>query len=98
MTAAPTCRANRHPVPSGDLPPVEWLKATFQQMRDYEPCGRPATHLARGDRKPLCDAHAAQLREALRDPQTFGNILAGGRARTEQEIAAMVRPMQDPQS
>lgn len=85
-----TCTANRQPPPSGDLPVTAWLRATFSQMLHYEPCGAPATHWAYGGTKPLCDRHAEDLRAALRNPTTLGNVLSGGRARTEEEIALMV--------
>lgn len=39
-----------------------------------------------------CARHAEELRAALRDPLSVGNVLKG-RARTEEEIACMVRPL-----
>jgi hypothetical protein len=51
-------------------------------------CQKPATHDSIFGR--CCAQHAEELRQALRDPSTFGNILAGDRPRTENEIARMV--------
>lgn len=84
-----TCGANRLPMPSKDLSPTEWFRATWQHIKGYEPCGKPATHLAYGGTKPLCAAHAENLRKALASEDTLGNILAG-RARTEHEIDRMI--------
>jgi len=51
-------------------------------------CNEPATHESiSGDR---CDACAEKLRQAMRNPNTVMNMLAGG-ARTEAQIARMVR-------
>lgn len=96
MNSPPTCRANRHPRPTPSLsqsPIADWLRETWGHMKNYEPCGEPATHAGYGGTKPLCDKHAQELRDALRSPDTVGNVLAG-RARTEEEIAIMVRPLQ----
>lgn len=57
-------------------------------------CQEPATHATVMGRR--CARHAEELRQSLRDPNTLGNILAGGRARTEEEIAAMVRELDPP--
>jgi hypothetical protein len=51
-------------------------------------CQEPATHETVMGRR--CTRHAEAFREALRDPNTIGNVLSGGRARTEKEIARMV--------
>jgi hypothetical protein len=51
-------------------------------------CQEPATHETVLGRR--CAHHAEELRQSLRDPHTTGNILAGGRARTEEEIARLV--------
>lgn len=51
-------------------------------------CQEPATHETVMGRR--CARHAEELRQALRDPRTLGNILAGDRARTEEEIARLV--------
>jgi len=51
-------------------------------------CQAPATHDTVMGRR--CTPHAEEMRRALRDPDTFGNLLAGARARTEEEIARMV--------
>lgn len=85
-----TCRANRHEMPNKNLSPGEWLRATWQHMKSYEPCGKPATHVSYDGRKPLCDQHAEELRIALRSEDTLGNVLSG-RAWTEEEIQRMVR-------
>lgn len=98
MNRPPTCRANRHAPPSAALPVGQWFLQTFRQMLSYEPCGKPATHLAYWETKPLCAEHAEQLRVALRSDNSLGNVLAGGRARTEEEIERMVRPIGDPSS
>jgi hypothetical protein len=57
-----------------------------------ERCLAPATHIT--IQGPHCAACAEALRKSLRDPNTLGNILAGNRARTEEEIALMVRLLQ----
>jgi hypothetical protein len=87
-----TCRANKLPMPSPSLSAGDWVRATWNHMRDYEPCGEPATHASYGGTKPLCGYHAEQLRESLRSPDSIGNVIAG-RPRTEEEIAIMVRPL-----
>jgi hypothetical protein len=87
-----TCRANRHPQPSTKQSVGAWLFDTLQHLISYEPCGEPATHTSYDGFKPLCDAHAAELRAALRSPNTLGNVIFG-RPRTEEEIALMVRPV-----
>jgi hypothetical protein len=51
-------------------------------------CQKPATHATVLGRR--CAVHAEELRQSLRDPNTLGNVLAGGRARTEDEIERMV--------
>ena len=51
-------------------------------------CQAPATHDTIHGRR--CAPCAEILRASLRDPHTLGNVLAGGRARTEEEIALMV--------
>jgi len=89
----PTCRANRHPQPIAEQPVGAWLFSTLRHILAYEPCGRPATHTSYDDNKPLCDEHAEELRAGLRSPNSIGNILAGGRPRTEEEIVLMVRPI-----
>lgn len=70
--------------------PLEALKFIFKH-RTF--CQAPATHLGHLGRR-LCEVHAEELRKALRNPNTLGNILAGGRARTEEEIARMVVRLQ----
>ena len=52
-------------------------------------CQAPATHDSAIVGR-LCTAHAEELRQALRNENTLGNVLAGGRARTEEEIARLV--------
>jgi hypothetical protein len=51
-------------------------------------CQEPATHDSIMGRR--CARHAEAMRRSLRDPGTLGNVFAGGRARTEEEIARMV--------
>jgi hypothetical protein len=51
-------------------------------------CQEPATHATALGRR--CTRHAEAYRDALRNPRTLGNVIAGGRARTEEEIARMV--------
>ena len=51
-------------------------------------CQEPATHDSVFGR--CCEVHAEELREALRSPNTVGNLLTGGRPRTEDEIARLV--------
>ena len=53
-------------------------------------CGKPATHAT-----PLgyrCSACADQLRADARNPKMFINVMAG-RARTEEEIEAMIKAL-----
>lgn len=63
----------------------EWLK-NFGGPR----CGRPALYETING--PHCERCAERLREAARNPHTVMNVLGGGRARTEEEIARLVRP------
>lgn len=51
-------------------------------------CQEPATHETVMGRR--CAHHAEELRQSLRNPHTLGNVLTGGRARTEEEIARLV--------
>lgn len=51
-------------------------------------CQEQATHMTVMGRR--CARHAEELRQSLRDPHTLGNVLAGNRARTEEEIARLV--------
>lgn len=55
-------------------------------------CGAPATHVAYDGSKPLCGAHAEELKAALADPDTLGNVLAGC-PRSPEEIQLLVRPL-----
>ncbi len=62
-------------------------------LKDGEPtggprCQAPATHWTIMGRR--CAHHAERFRESLRNPNTLGNILAGGGRRTEKQIAKMV--------
>jgi hypothetical protein len=94
MTVLPlTCRANRKALLSASLSTGDWLQKVADYILGYEPCGDLATHMFSG--KPLCPKHAELFREALRSPDSLGNVVAG-RARTEDEIAAMVEPISDP--
>ena len=54
-------------------------------------CQEEATHETVMGRR--CERHAEDLRESLRDPNTLGNLFAGGRGRTEKEIEQLVRPL-----
>jgi hypothetical protein len=54
-------------------------------------CQKAATHESVMGR--LCAEHAEDMRQRLRDPDTVGNLLTGGRARTEAEIERMVVPV-----
>jgi hypothetical protein len=54
-------------------------------------CGEPARWMFAD--QPCCDVCAERWRVAARDPNTILNVRIG-RARTEAEIAAMVRPIQ----
>lgn len=54
-------------------------------------CQATATHETFMGRR--CALHAEALRINLRNPRTLGNVLAGGRARTEEEIAMLVREL-----
>jgi len=54
-------------------------------------CGAPATFESLLGYR--CDACAVKFREACRNPRTFANVIAG-RARTEEEIAQLIRPIQ----
>jgi hypothetical protein len=80
-------------MPSANLSTADWVRATWAHMKNYEPCGKPATHLAYEGSKPLCPEHAEAMRQALRSPDSLGNVIAG-RVRTEEEITLMVRPLQ----
>lgn len=51
-------------------------------------CQEPATHQTVMGKR--CARHAEELKIALRDPLTVGNVIAGNRARTEEEIDRMV--------
>ncbi len=54
-------------------------------------CQEPATHETVSGRR--CARHAEAMREAMRNPNTLGNVLGGKRARTEEEIARLVREL-----
>jgi hypothetical protein len=55
-------------------------------------CFAEATHIT--IHGPRCTPCAEIFRQSLRDPNTLGNILAGNRARTEEEINRMVKVLQ----
>lgn len=55
-------------------------------------CQEPATHETIMGRR--CARHAETLRESLRRSDTLGNVFAGRRARTEEEIARMIVELQ----
>jgi hypothetical protein len=54
-------------------------------------CQKPAMHQTLFGRH--CTIHAEALRKSLRDPDMLGNVLAGGRARTEEEIDLLVKEL-----
>lgn len=54
-------------------------------------CQEPATHTSLMGRR--CAKHAEELRKAMRNPNTIGNVMTGGRARTEEEIALLVKEL-----
>ena len=54
-------------------------------------CQKVATHT--GVFGALCETCAELERRMYRNPNTLGNMIAGGRARTEEEIARLVRPI-----
>jgi hypothetical protein len=51
-------------------------------------CQEAATHQTLSGRR--CARHAEELRQAFRNPKTLGNVLAGGGARTEEQIARLI--------
>ena len=53
-------------------------------------CGKPATYTT--ILGPCCSACAELLRASMRSPNTLANVIAG-RARTEEEIERLVRPL-----
>lgn len=61
--------------------------------RDGEPifsadlCQEPATHFSVSGRR--CARHAEAMKQAMRNPATFANVILG-RVRTEEEIARLV--------
>lgn len=63
---------------------------TISDFFNREFCQEPTTHTGDGNR--LCALHAEELRQALRNPHTLGNVILG-RARTEEEIALLVREL-----
>jgi hypothetical protein len=77
-----------------------WMKPAIDPMRCMAPrdpdvsggprCQAVATHFSQVGGGRICARCAAFLRERLRDPNTLGNTLAGGRARTEEEICRLV--------
>lgn len=54
-------------------------------------CQAPATHETYLGRR--CALHAEAMKVNLRNPNTLGNIVAGGGARTEEEIGVLVREL-----
>jgi hypothetical protein len=54
-------------------------------------CQAPATHQTLFGRH--CTHHAEELKKSLRNPDMLGNIMAGGRARTEEEIDLLVKEL-----
>lgn len=93
-----TCLERPTPPPTGDEQAVgSWLVAMVAYVfADEAPCGKPATHIAFWG-KPLCEHHAAVLRERLRERHTLAGILrgsAGDGKLTDAEIARVVRPIE----
>jgi len=87
------CTANG--LPLGDVEKAEnfaqWAIALLH--RGYEPCGAGATHVGFAGNL-LCTVHAEAARVALRNPDCIANLRLG-RGRTEEEIAQIVRPLED---
>jgi hypothetical protein len=54
-------------------------------------CQEPATHQTLFGRH--CTHHAEALKKSMRNPDMLGNVLAGGRARTEEEIDLLVKEL-----
>lgn len=92
--APKTCVANI--APTGDVDKsqnmLQWAVAMLR--RGYEECGQGATHITLPDERALCQVHAEAARVALRNPDCVANMLLG-RGRTEDEIANLVRPLED---
>lgn len=92
-----TCQERPTPPPAADQPVGQWLVATVAYLfSDEAPCGKPATHTAFWG-KPLCEHHAAVLRERLRERHTLAGVLKGERGDgklTDAEIARVVRPIE----
>jgi len=65
---------------------------TFLGSEPLKFCQEPATHESPLSGR-LCAHHAEELRASLRNPHTLGNVLAGGKARTEEQIALLVREL-----
>jgi hypothetical protein len=59
-----------------------------EQWDSSHRCQAPATHTTVMGRR--CHRHAEELRQAMRNSATTMNVLAGGRARTEEEIERLV--------
>ena len=55
-------------------------------------CLQPAAFHDATTGRPLCPVCADRLAKALRSPNSLGNVIAG-RARTEAEIARIIRPL-----
>jgi hypothetical protein len=55
-------------------------------------CQEPATYESKLTGR-LCARHAEEQRQVIRNPNTLGNVLAGGKARTEEQIAMLVREL-----
>lgn len=89
----------RHRIPFSELiqqmeEPIAQARRNDRRQRYWaaslssSPAKEPATHNSPLGRR--CARHAEELREALRNPRALGNVMAGGRARTEEEIAELV--------
>lgn len=77
----------------GQLTLAEGFVALLKLLNSEAPerCGKPAMF-----ESPLgdyCEACAEKLRERMRNPNMALNVLAGGGARTEEQIAKLVRPI-----
>lgn len=96
MTAK-TCVAAARPLPKIKAKSLaEVAVAALGFLKDGqlggERCGKPAVYDT--PLGPRCEACSEEFRRMARDPNTVINILAGGRARTEEEIARLLRPIE----
>lgn len=71
-----------------DIDPKRCLAPRVDKDIGGERCQEIATHETYLGRR--CERHAEQMRRELRNPNILFNVLAGRRARTEDEIEKMV--------